>query len=511
MKRFFALALVLILAFGLAACHSHGAQSFTVEAGRAAFVQRAEPSALGTVACRTTLPDGYYFEADWGDSGILAYRVLDPDFGTTRYGVLRGGDTVLPFQYTAIERVGDFLVGRYRAEDVVSIEVYDATGHLLVGTDDTSAGVRAVGDDYFVLYTDSKAQMFDGEGKAFFHDGVLLPTDAVSQCGDYFLTAHKGNAYTIWDGPNVLRRRFEAADTRYLVAYVGERFLVTALTAGTADSHTYVEVTDEGTQYFVQQAWWYDPVTDALTPLSLDYVLLAVRNPYTPGLSAAAIESLSLQAGYSAFVVAELNTYGVHTADRYYVADANAALWVRYPTGINADAIYYRSDLGCVGSAADGGTALLYDLAGNLVWQNSEHAYATMRWQSGRFVASYHRDGVTRYGAFDSAGKVAVPFQYDYLSPYVDGRAVARVGSQYYTVDATGRQLGTVSIACPEHWLGFGLYTYIQGGKVGVKNLTGAVVEPAQWDAIDGVGINDEGRTYVVGTSGTTQTLLVLQ
>ena len=512
MKRILVLLVVLSLAFAAFACTPHTVQGFTIESGRAAFAQLDDPTLPREVVRSIRLPAGTSFVADWGDMGVLVSQAFGEEGTITRYGVWRDDAYVLPCEYRRLEVVGDFYLTQYHLLDERKVEVFDRTGTLLVGTADTSAGVVAVSSDYFVFYTDTDAQLFDSEGNAYFLDGVLRSGDRVSVCGDYVVTIDAtGSSLCIWDGSNILRHRFSADDTRYVMAYVGDRFLVTAISAGTEKNYTYIEEQDGQTYYMRQQAWWYDPVTDVTVKADLDYVVLSVRNAYTPAVSREEVAAMHLRTGYSAVVVAELDERKVHVSDRYYVMDSEARLVVRYPVGINPTAIYYRADRGFVGSSHTASAAALYDLAGNLIWQDKSHTYATMRWQGDRLTASYYEDGVTHHGAFDSEGNVAVPFDYRYMSPYFEGLAVAGDADTYYVLDAAGKVLSTIDVACPEHWLGYGLYTYRQGDYTGVKNFAGQVVVAPTSQTITSIGITVDGSTYLICQEGDTQTVLVLK
>jgi len=511
MKKIAAVMVLLLLALMALACTHSNVQRFNVEAGRMAFVQETEPAVLRGVSRQVVLPEGLEVVADWGDMGVYVAQVIDEDAHAALYGVYRDDKLLLPCTYRKIEAVEGFYLAHYRNLDEQKLEIFDRDGTLLIGSEDTSATVSVVSSEYFALYTTQNAQLFDRRGNAYFGEGIMQPSMTVAACGDYILTVDATTGvYCIWDGSNVLRHRFYDADTRYVVAYVGERFLVAALMPGTEKKYTYIERSDGTDTYMRQKAWWYYPQTDYLEPIDLDYVLLSVRNVNSPGVSAQEAASIRLAAGYSAAVVAELDRDKVHVSDRYYVLDADATTVVRYPVGINPTAIYYRADLGFVGSSSLSGAAALYDLAGNLLWQNKDHAYATMRWQWGRLVASYHENGATLYGAFDSEGNVALRFAYQYMSAFYGDRCVVRDGGVYSVLDGTEKVVTSIAISCPEHWLDYGIYTFAADGKEGVKGFDGAVVVPAEWDAFESIGFSREGKTYLVGRKGNTRTVLEL-
>ena len=508
--------LLLCLVCVLTACSPRGVQPFSVEAGQAVWQQVAEPAVAARVAQRIPLPEGYAMVADWGDWGLMIARVVSSD-GTELYGVWRDGREVLPCRYTRLAVDGAYALGQFYDEEGMWWEVYNRDGACVVGTTMDNARLRTVSDRYFVLYTDEGAQMFDEGGNACFADGVLAADEGMAVCGDYLLsystTKHAACVWQLYTSARgstaFLRRRFEG-DGRYTAVYMGGRFLVTRLSTGTATDYTYLDVVNGQSYYVRQEAWWYDAEQDRLTPTRLDYVLLATRSAYTPGITSAEVQALHLREGYTVVTVAALNDYGLHQSERYYVVDASATRMARYAEGVTPTSIWYRGDRGFVGSSLADGVAAMYDWQGNLLWQDKRHNYATMQWQWGRFVASYMQDGVAVYGAFDADGRVAVPFAYQYLSPYVEGYAVARLDGGYYRVDAEGVLLAEVAPACPDYWMGYGVYAFREGDKVGLCNLRGDVLEPAAWQQAVAVGTGANGRTYVVMASDGCQTVLIL-
>lgn len=518
MKRFLLCLLILCVMMCAVACGPQGVRvgPFSVQAGEAAWQQVPDPTMPTAELKRVTLPEGLHFVADWGDLGIEVYTTQDD--GTVLFGLWRDGQMVLPCRYVAMRRNGQYIFTQFYGPDEVYMDVRDREGEVIAGTTDSTAGLYALGD-YFVLYTDSAAQMFDSQGNACFADGVLSAGDAVSVCGDYVLTANTAmGMYSVWQlyasqrgVMAFLRHRFYDETLRYQVAYVGNRFLVTAIGEGTAQDYTYIEVQEGVAHYMRQQAWWYDATRDTLAPARLDYVLLSVKNKYTPGIGEAEVRAMHLNEGYSVAVVAECNDYKVHEGERYYAINGDANLWVRYPAGINPTAIFFRDGVGFVGSAAGGSAAVLYDMAGNLLWQRRDYAYATMTWQGGRMVCSRIEDGVLRYGALDEAGNVVIDYVYDYMSPFFDGKCVARREGQYYLLNGAGAMVEIVSLAGNEQWLAYGLYAFERDGKMGVRNLAGQELLDARFGAIEAVGMDEDGHPYVVAVAeegGRTQIVL---
>lgn len=507
-----ALLLVLVLLLSVAfACTPKSVQSFTVEAGKAAFVQ--EENARPTrVTATVDLPAGKSFVADWGEAGVLVADVMDEETGAALYGVWRDGAYLLPCTFRRVDYAAPYYVAQYRDMESQGIEVYDRTGRMLVGSQDTSARVVVVSDEYFALYTTQNAQLFDAEGEAYFGEGIMQPTESVSACGQYVLTIDTAlGSCRVWDGKNVLRRRFYEQDVRYVAAYIDGRFFVTALGKGTQNNYTYIEKTADETVYMRQRAWWYYPETDVLEPTTIDYVLLSVVNACTAGVDATSWRTYGLNEGYSAAVVAELDRDKVHAGERYYVLDKDARPVVRYPVDVNPTAIRFRDDVGFAGSSLVSGAAALYDLACNMLWQKNDRRYATMRWQWGRLVASYREDGRTLYGAFDAEGNVAVDFVYDYMSPYFGDRCAAKTDGRYVLLDGAGTPRTSIEIACPEHWLGYGVYAFRAGASVGVKNFAEETIVAAEWDALTAIGRNADGTLYIVARKGDTQRVLRIQ
>ena len=508
------LCLVALVVASLGGCAST-VTPFSRAMGRAVWVQQSTPTLWQGGGDSVVLPDGYVFVADWGRHGYMLAR---PQEGYTLYGVWRDGAWVLPCSHIALTRAGNFYMGAYYRDEALQYDVYNAQGTIIAGTK-SDATLYPLDDTHFVLYSAGKAQVADDQGKPYFINNLFTTADSFAMCGDYLLSYRASDfSCRVWqlaldargEGMAMLLHTFAAPDTRYTAVYCGGRFLVTALSAATADDYTYMDLVDGNTQYLRQQAWWYDPNMDELTKANLDFVLLGVRGTYAPGAAEADKQAIALAEGYTAVSVAVTNSQRLRESTRTYVMDKEGHLVLAYPADINPTALAYREDVGYL--SAKQTAACLYGLDGNLLWQDARYAYTAMVWQNERLVAAYSDQSGTYYGAFDVVGDVVVPFQYEYVAPFVQGVSMAKRADGYVRLNHNGVETQVVTdIACEAYWLGYGCYVYASKGLYGLKNLGGDVVLDADWQSLDLVGRNSDGQTYVVGRKGNALVQQVLQ
>jgi hypothetical protein len=93
-----------------------------------------------------------------------------------------------------------------------------------------------------------------------------------------------------------------------------------------------------------------------------------------------------------------------------------------------------------------------------------------MSFSSSRLVAAKGQQSV-QYGVYDLDGQELFPFEYDYISPFYSGAAIARVGEQYYRLTTTATPL-----AAPPTFmegLAYGLYVHAASKGYTVADFSG--------------------------------------
>lgn len=499
-----------LLLLALTACNT--IQPFSTQMGKQAWVQQRVPVSLGSVESTVVLPVGYNFVSDWGDMGLCLSRDND---GYAMYGVWAKTGWILPCKYVEIVRSGSYYMAVYYQDNFVKHEVFDRSGQMIVGTVE-SGQLQALGEDFFVLYGKKQAQVFGRDGTAYFSDNLFGLSHSFAWC-DGYLISYNTTDYSccLWQLEKdvkgnpmpILLHAFQEKGHRYTPIYTNGRFLVTSLCEGTPEHYTYFEILDGVSYYVWQDAWWFDPSDGSLSWVDLGYVVLGARSRYTVGLRPEDRETVSLADGYTAVSVAVLNEYKLNEYSRYYVMDEKGKLVLTYPKNLNPSALRYREDVGYI--TANWTAAALYGLDGNMLWQNKVHDYTSMRWQSDRLVACYVDVQGSRYGAFDIDGNIVVPFDYDYLAPFVDGVSIARKGDRYYRI--AGDSLEEVEdLACEDYWLAYGCYVVADGNKYALKNLRGDQIATG-YDALVTIGTDAQGRVYVLGAQGPDDLLIKLQ
>lgn len=95
------------------------------------------------------------------------------------------------------------------------------------------------------------------------------------------------------------------------------------------------------------------------------------------------------------------------------------------------------------------------------------------------------RDSSTwKMGYVDMDGKIVIGFQYDECFPFYDGIACARLGTEYYFIDKTGKVLSKYASANQFHHKDGTLFGIYENGLWGVYDaLSGEVIIPCEFDS----------------------------
>ncbi|MBO4534389.1 MAG: hypothetical protein J5755_00450, partial [Clostridia bacterium] len=323
-------------------------------------------------------------------------------------------------------------------------KVYDCTGKQLFESY-ASTSIAALDGTYVAVYGDDWSQVMDREGASYLSEGAMDPNESYAVC-DRWLLSHSAldNTYMIWEldkrgdrGSAVLLKRYSAADTAYSVAYLGNgRFWVVSTVRGGAHP-TYIETVD-GTEYpLTQTSVVFDAVHGSSDAFGRQ-IVLGLTNAYTPYLLFEERNALPFGQGYTAVNTAIVEE-GKRVGSRYVVVDnATGKQVAAFPYDSAPLSIAYRDGYLFKGAGESGYQVGLYSADGTLLWRNGDHSYQNIKFGYSRLICAYLEEGTLRYGAFDAAGQVAVPFVYAYLSPYSDYLALAYQAGNYSIIDQSG-------------------------------------------------------------------------
>lgn len=482
------LAIILILLLLGTACLAACRPAATTD-NAIGWVQDAQP-VLPTKAERVfTLPDGTRPVSSCADCWVVQ------DVETELFGIMdSAAQWTMPCQYRSMAVDEGFVLAQSRVDEEQAYTVATASGQVLAHYTD-SVTIRAIGRDLCAVYTDRYAQVFDRNGTSYFINGALSPNLYFAACDDYLLGHDSATgAYYIWElyrqngkGSAFLAAAYEQEDALYQVAYLGNsRFwIITSMPVSQASQQTYAQMID-GTLYRVRQQSEILDFTRSTEPTvaAINYVVLDIVNAYTPHLSLSARQSLPYQTNRTAVAIATLQTDGTVSSTCYaLIANESLARTAAFPAGIGATGIRYSLDLGFVGAQHSDYSVALYRTDGSLAWQHRDAQYQAMSWQNGMYVCAKLSNTTPVYGAYDAEGRVAVPFIYDYLSPFIEGYAIAKQNGVYYRLHGTATT--PLSITSGDWFLPYGCYTAAAADKQTLYNLQGAPLIGGIDDVID--------------------------
>lgn len=533
MKRKFLLAIILIFTLFLVACNggTERVERYTVAVGRKAFLSDNDIKSF-TDAEILSLPQNVAYSKVLDKDHIIVQ-----DKESLLFGVANGrGDMLIECAFDEITVSGKFLAGRY-----VDYEKELTDDEILYGTDSNvineiyyldgvkllsvtgSISFQAINDDYCALYYDSYVQVFDKNGVYYFNDrnkvsgrfrfsvcdGLLFGHD--SSRGDWFiweLTTQDNDG--VKEGQSfILSFYTQDVDSVYISAYLGDGKFVMIESRYSDSDYDYYEVLDGKNYYFKQTCVIFDPTKGTQKTVELEMPIFGFINEYSPDLSVEQRQNLNLNEGYSAVSVPTLGEDKRRISVGYYVVDSSLNFVIKYPKGTSPTAIRFKDGYGFAGEATENYAAALYYMNCDLAWIKDDASYFGQSFNYGRYVSAKVTDDGLRYGVLDSDGETVVDFGYDFISPYTQEYAFAVSDGVYYKLSVDGKSTLLDDCYDDRSLTYYGVYGYLKGEKIGLKNALGDVLINATYDSIDYVGIHD-GYLFVGVSSGEEKTLFVI-
>lgn len=494
------LAVVLILLSVLAGC---------VETPQAANPWLdSEPSAPSTpTVLALTLPDGASFEAYYPTVGWVVSRARGEQASAGRfYGIHTASGQLLPMEFRSISVLGSFILAEhYEADSSSTYHLYNTAGQLLLSSD-VYFSVQSLGGAWAAVYADGLGYLCHTSGARYFTDGIPLTT-LFSVCDDTLLTYDTQSGLNrLWVLPDgrqqegmLLLAQYDQSSALSMLTYLGNhRFLITQ-TVPDEQSPTHAEIIGGVRTNLKQTHAVYNARTGETKSVSTPLIIRSTHNAYTPSTSPV---SYGFSVGYTALCVAELSTAGVVVNDHYVLVDGDLNVVYRFPQGVSPSALRYYGDVGYAGASLEGYAAALFSLDGQTLWRQDSPHHA-MSFSSSRLVAAKGQQSV-QYGVYDLDGQELFPFEYDYISPFYNGAAIARVGEQYYRLTTTATPL-TAPPTFMEG-LAYGLYVHAASEGYTVADFSGKSL--AVVDEVHTLGRLAEGFYLYVTVAGV-PTLLI--
>ena len=419
--------------------------------------------------------NGYSFDS-FLSNGMI--KISEKRGSLTYYGVLTDhGDSVLPVEYVSLVASGNF----FAAEGESKHYVFSKNGQELASFDE-EIEVSDVGMGYFSVKTKSGAYLYNAEGKNMLPGTLLDPSYRFSVCGNFAMarSSEKGGTFLFHLRTSDTFQSFlDTSERNYLVAYMGgnDFIVVTTDRLASADGCD-VEITRDGSPvYYKQTVRRYTFGISDPTVLSPGRFIVKINNRYTVGLTEEDRENFGLLDGYSAVSYYVTEGRKASGALNHYVTDATLKEIKAMPEGVSA--LLTPVD-GIAAALTDAGAILFLNESAEVVGRIDDAVYQNVFFSGEVVTASKVTDsGVVRLGAFDSKGKVVLPFEYSYISAFVGGKAVASKGGKAYVVTTSGAESYVGDYPMPHYFDGF--YQTTSGDKVGATSFDGTVLIPAEY------------------------------
>ncbi len=487
---------ILIAAIALTSCVRSNplSDSYTIDKGREVFLS--EEYFNYTIAEKIALPEGVFFESYLYDDTYLVYASNDSEKEAYLYGLANSEGLVVPCEYNKVSKSGLFLNFTKIEESGESINEIRYIDGILLLKISGSISIKAINEDYCALYYDSYSQVFDKDGVYYFTDSTKMSSNfSYSYCdGRLFGQDTLLNDWFVWtlskqEGGSSAPTGIALIDTFFIsnneiktVCYLGKDvYLVIESVESNKSEYTYYEEREGSDRFVFQHAYTVNLSNGQVEEVELEYPILGVLNKYSPSMSYEQRETFNVSEGYTAVCIAVLGEDLKRVGLRYYVIDSDCNFVIRYPEGITPGAISFIDGYGFTGMATASYGSGLYYMNCDVTWINQEHEYFDHSFNYGRYVCAYGTEKGSVYGAFDSEGNVVINFEYSYISPFSQDKAIAQKDDVYYLIDSEGEIIQNLEDFYEDITiLSFGMYLYEDNGYLGIKNFAGNILVKAE-------------------------------
>lgn len=514
MKKLFIGALMLIIVCCFASCKTpvEHIERFTLEAGRAAYIE-SEERAVPNTALKLNVPEGTEPYLVNIDAGVIIVSAdsdeVDEEFNPIpAYGIADlNGILVADCVYDRIAVSGNFLMAEIdngvELSDI-SYDFYYKDGTKLFNTENVINGFTAISDDYFVLYTEESSEVFYKDGSALFGTNRQLSSSyCYSVCGEYLFAQEPENAiyfiYRIFEASPMLVKSYVSNSSRiYISGYIGNgEFLVAETVIADNNDYDYWSYVGSLRYYYSQTVKIIRPDSDE-TVIDSDVIITGVINKHSPAIDYSVRKAYNLKEGYSAVTTIKTDNEKQNVGIECYVINNDAVTVLKMPEGLTPFMMTYKNNLGFAGNALNGYAAALFDYAGNAVWIKQDAEYYAQSYAYQRYIAAKSDGEALRYGMFDTNGNTIIDFNLDFLSGFSGDYALAKNEGSYYRVNKNGELIEAIGdIRDDNLQLTFNCYVYIDENKLGLKNFAGETLIAAEYDDLDYIG-GSGGNTIVI-------------
>ena len=460
---------LLLVAFSAASCKKAGQKD-------EGFYRSVSAKRALTSSVKISLR-GYTFE-NFLNRGYI--KVSEERDGVTYYGVLSGqGDVVLPVSYTLVNMEGDFIVAE-GGEDISRQQVFSLDGRQLFVSEE-ELEVRDVGGGYFSAADRDSSYLYNSKGENVLPGTQLDASYSYSCCGNFViaksLTRRSTFIFHVLTS-DIIFSFFDSESTNYLVAYMGGSDFAVVKTDVTDSSDYDVALNrgESGVVYYKQTVRRYtagvpDPVT-----IQAGRFIVQIANRYSIGRTAEDRENFALKEGYHS--VAYYKTEGKAASGEllYYIGDASLKELKTLPDGVST---LLAPVNGLAAATSLSGAIYFLNEKAEVTLTIDDAVYQNVVFTGEVVTASkVNENGVIRLGGFDKEGNEVIPFEYSYISAFVEGKAVASKEGRSYIVTTTGEQTYIGDYTFPYYFDGF--YQVNEGGYIGAASYDGiSLISPS--------------------------------
>lgn len=507
MKKLIIIVIVILLCLGITGCNheitpSPSLTPFTIEAGRAAFVQHnnfvmptavSTPIDLGKNAIET-------FNIEKGLIVLSKNRTL-PTIFTKSYAVANtNGEYVINYSENSENDIvylciSNNIIITYNQNYVYT--VYNLQGTAIL-SNITCVSVDAIGEEYIkVSYDSGNAQVYDLSGNGIFFSPLTYPSSSsnfYSCAGTYLMTNNSQGIINIYNNDGSLVKSYrDSGNTSYRAYYLSENnfYVIEDIVVTSSENYEILINSEDGDIFKIQKQYIYSAVEETETELASNYFVYSFANGYSNS-----IMNMEVNKGFSYMSVYNIDanrTININEPYIAYIIDDKANQVIRIEEDVYPF-IYYKDE---IGAEKNGLNIRLISLNGNILIENEEAVNTVLGVNEGIMIVGKTIESELRYAAYDSSGTRIIDYDYNALSVFAGGYAIGSIGEEYYRVETNGtRTIINMDIIAFNSL--YGIYLVEEDGLKKLYNTRGDCLIDLEINAVEILIYTDyNNNTYI--------------
>ena len=491
MKKFLVLCLVAFITILSVSCIQQEEvfyEKFSVKAGEEALVDF-PAFALPKTATEIKLPKGIYPKTYLSEGFFTISKEKDADSGL---GVLSpDGKIVVPLEYDRIQMDGPFIMASKQEGDGVENYFYYKDGEEIpLSVTELELVFYALDDNFFCISNDTESQVFDKKGRASFVQN-FPSTTTYSAFDDYIQVYDPTTQYNgIYEVYNGFARHIKSyignvsGGIVYNITYSGKDTFIVLQTSINGSDFDYVMKNEEtgNLDKYGQRVFLYDGKKYEEKEIDLDFHILSIRNMFSPGLTYENRKSFAIKEGFSNIWIVKTDENKNLVDTTAHIMDSKCRITLNFEGDVGGDMLRFANGVGFGGASLENFQTGLFALDGSLLWSNNDFSYHTQSYNDGFLVVGKGGTEGVFYGVFDKEGQLIIPLEYDFISNFADGCALARKNGGWIRLFSNGDVENFDYHNAKLDNLSYFTYLYTLEGKVGVENFKGERIIPCEYD-----------------------------